>query len=282
MQRFALGITVWMLFAVAAAPAWWVKGHGTIAEAAASGLPEEMPAFFRAEGKKLGHYAGDPDRWKNPSAKHLRAAKAPDHFIDLENFGDKELPADRWQAIALLISLKQKPEKTGFLPYAIMENYERLCCAFYDLRQAPDDPAIRAKCLVYAGVLSHLTGDASMPLHTTVNYDGKPGADKQMVQKGIHARIDSFPEMHGLMAEEIGRDLKADLIEDEWKYVVTTIRDSHGEIERCYGLDKDGAFEKPTNESRKFILGRCRVAAKFTLDLWYTAWVRSAKMPAHY
>lgn len=54
------------------------------------------------------------------------------------------------------------------------------------------------------------------------------------------------------------------------------------EIERCYDLDKDGAFEKPTDESRKFILNRCRVGAQFTMDLWYTAWLRSAKMPAHY
>ena len=90
---------------------WWVQGHATVAEAAAAGLPEEVPAFFRAAGKALGHYAGDPDRWK---------------------------------AVALLYELKQKPERTGMLPYAILENYDRLSCAFYDLRAAPDDAAVRA------------------------------------------------------------------------------------------------------------------------------------------
>jgi len=263
-------------------PAWWVKGHESITEAAASCLPEEMPAFFRAAGKQLGHYAGDPDRWKNPAAHHLRAAEAPDHFLDLENFQGRDLPADRYKAIALLIRLDQKPEQTGMLPYAIMENYDRLSCAFYDLRAAPKDPAIQAKCLVHAGTLAHLTGDCVMPLHTTRNYDGRPGTDGKLAQKGIHAKIDAFPERHGLTAEEMARDLKARAIEDVWGYVLQTLRESHKHVERCYELDQQGAFAKPTADSRAFILGRCRAGAQFTMDLWYSAWLRSAKMPKHY
>src|SRR5258708_9138873 len=119
---------------------WWVIGHGTIADAAAAGLPDDVPAFFRQGGKQLAHLAGDPDRWKNPKTPHLRAAESPDHFLDLENYQSKELPADRWKAIILLQELKQDPEKTGMLPYAVMENYERLCCAFRDCRETPDDP----------------------------------------------------------------------------------------------------------------------------------------------
>ena len=105
---------------------WWVIGHGIIADAAVAGLPDDMPPFFREAGKQLAHLAGDPDRWKNPKAPHLRAAESPDHFIDLENYQGKDLPADRWKAIALLTELKQDPEKAGMLPYAILENYERL------------------------------------------------------------------------------------------------------------------------------------------------------------
>src|SRR5262245_5508250 len=97
--------------------AWWVLGHVAVAEAAAGGLPDEVPAFFRAASKSLGHYSGDPDRWKNPSCKHLRAAEAPDHFVDLEDFEGNELPADRWKAIALLQKLKKQPDRVGFLPY---------------------------------------------------------------------------------------------------------------------------------------------------------------------
>ena len=261
---------------------WWVGGHAAIAGAAASGLPDEVPAFFREGGKQLGHLAGDPDRWKNPAAPHLRAAESPDHFLDLENFQGKELPADRWKAISLLQELKQDPARTGMLPYAILENYERLCCAFRDLREAPDDPAVRAKCLVYAGDLSHFTGDCAMPLHTTCDYDGRSGADGKVEQRGIHARIDAFPERNGFTAEEVGRGLKAAPAEDVWAHVLQAIRESHVQVDRSYELDRAGAFEKATDDGRKFILERCRAGAQLTLDLWYTAWLQSAKMPKPY
>jgi hypothetical protein len=53
-------------------------------------------------------------------------------------------------------------------------------------------------------------------------------------------------------------------------------------VDRCYELDRAGAFDRPTAESRRFILERCRAGAQFTTDLWYSAWLRSATMPKHY
>jgi hypothetical protein len=262
--------------------AWWVAGHASVAEAAAAALPEDMPRFFRTAGKSLGHLAGDPDRWKNPSCKYLRAAEAPDHFIDLEDYDGKPLPADRYKAIALLIGLRKQPERVGMLPYAILENYERLCCAFYDHRGDPKNLTIQHKCVVYAGVLAHFSGDCVMPLHTTRDYDGRRDKDGKFQQKGIHARIDSFPEKQGLGAEEIGRGLKAKKLDDVWAHVLERINESHKLVGRCYDLDQTGAFARPTRQSRQFILDRCRAGAQLTVDLWYTAWLRSADMPAHY
>jgi hypothetical protein len=282
MKKFLLGTGVVVLALAGLSRGWWVNGHGSIAEAAVAGLPAEMPAFFRAAGKQLSHLAGDPDRWKNPSARHLSAAEGPDHYLDLEDYAGEELPADRYKAIALLQKLKQKPERTGMLPYAIMENYDRLSCAFYDYRADKANPAIRSKCIVYAGILAHLTGDCCMPLHTTRNFDGRPNKEGKMEQKGIHAKIDAFPERHGLTGEVIGRGLKARKIDDVWAHIVKTLKESHTHVDRCYELDRKGAFDKPTAESRRFILSRCRVAAQFTMDLWYSAWLRSEKMPKHY
>jgi hypothetical protein len=239
-----------MILAVAsAAPAWWVKGHESITEAATARLPEAVPAFMRAGGKHLAHCSGDPDRWKNPDARHLRAAEAPDHYIDLEDYEGNELPADRYQAVALLVRLKHPPERTGLLPYAIMENYDRLCCAFYDWRADPANEATRMKCLVYAGTLAHFTGDAAMPLHTTRDYDGKKDRGGNIVQRGIHARIDAFPEKNGLSPEEIARGLKPRPIDDMWAYVLKQIHESHRQIDRCYALDAAGAFCMPTCSS---------------------------------
>jgi hypothetical protein len=261
---------------------WWSGGHEAIAEAAASILPDEVPAFFRAAGKQLAHYAVDPDRWKNPGATALKATEFPEHFIDLELFQGKPLPQGRYQAIKLLVELKVDPDKAGLLPYAILDNWDRLRVAFYDLRQDPNNETIRAKCLVYAGTLSHYTGDLSMPLHTTVNYDGKPDPNGKLQQKGIHAKIDAFPERNNFTAVELARGLTAKVIEEPWKHVVKCIEDSHKHVERCYELDAADAIARPTMESRQFILERCRFGVQLTADLWYSAWVSSAKLPKHW
>lgn len=282
MSRLTWAGVATALLVVGLSQAWWVVGHATVAEAATAGLPAEMPVFFRAAAKQLGHLAGDPDRWKNPANKFLRSAEAPDHFVDLEDFEGNELPVDRWKAIALLQKLKKSPDKVGFLPYAILENYERLSGAFYDYRQDPKDPAVQAKIVVYAGVLAHLTGDVVMPLHTTRDYDGKRDKDGAVIQKGIHAKIDAFPEKNSLTAEEIARGLTAKPIDDVWKHVLEVIQESHALVGKCYELDAAGEFDKPTKDSRQFILGRCRRGAQLTMDLWYSAWRRSATMPKHW
>jgi hypothetical protein len=262
--------------------AWWVKGHGAIAEAAAAGLPDSMPAFFRAGGKHFAHLAGEPDRWKNPQTKFLQAAESPNHYLDIEYLEGNKLPSDRYQAAQLLTKLHQKPDAVGMLPYAIMENFERLACAFRDLRAEPDNETIRMECLVYAGVLSHYTGDCMMPLHTTKDYDGKKMDKGGFLQKGIHAKIDGFPEKNGFTAEQIGRGLHAEAKDDVWAYVQKRIEESHTFIEKSYQLDAAGAFEHATPESSAFIMERCRAGAQFTMDMWLNAWLKSAKMPAPY
>jgi hypothetical protein len=288
--------------------AWWVKGHGIITEAAAARLPEDMPAFFRAAGKQLGHLSGDPDRWKNPDTRHLKAAEQPDHYIDLEDLEGNPLPEDRYKAARLIARLRKAPERTGMLPYAIMEHFDRLSVAFYDYRQilekekklqiaganakqedreaiAAERKAIEMKCVVYAGVLAHYAGDAAMPLHTTVDYDGRTkqkGPDGKKLQVGIHAKLDGFPENHGLSAEELGRGLEAKAIEDVWKHIDATIRESFRHVDRCYELDAAGGFDKPNPDSHKFVVERCRFGSQLIMDLYYTAWQRSTKLPPSY
>src|SRR4051794_6523105 len=149
-----------------AARAWWVIGHGTITEAAALALPDDMPGFYRAAGRSLAHFAGDPDRWKNRAATYLKGVEAPNHFLDTEDLEGNPVPADRFQAILLYHKLNKGIDKVGFLPYAIVEGFDKLTIAFYDYRQEPSNPAVPMKCLVHGGTLAHYTTDAAMPLHT--------------------------------------------------------------------------------------------------------------------
>jgi hypothetical protein len=67
-----------------------------------------------------------------------------------------------------------------------------------------------------------------------------------------------------------------------WAYVQQRIEESHTFVEKSYAIDAAGGFDKPTPESREFILQRCRAAAQFTMDMWLNAWLKSATMPAHY
>jgi hypothetical protein len=284
-------IAAWSFVAVAAgglvvglASGWWVKGHGTIAEAAAARLPDDLPAFYRTGGRHLAYFAGEPDRWKNKQATFLRRAEEGNHFLDTEDLDGKTLPpTHRFDAMKMIYGdLKKDPSRVGLLPYAILENFDKLTVAFYDHRKEPDNPSVPMKCLVYGGVLSHYTGDAAMPLHTTRDYDGRNQPDGSVKQKGIHAKIDGFPEKFGITAEEVCRGLEAKRIDDVWAHVNNFIAESYTHIPRCYELDAAGAFDTPTAESRAFILARCRVGAQLTLDLWYSAWLRSEKLPPHY
>lgn len=266
------------------ASGWWAGGHEAVAEAAAARLPDDVPAFFRGGGKHLAHFAVDPDRWKNKNAPFLRRAEEGNHFLDLEDLDGKPLPAtNRFDAMKLVyVELKKEPNKVGLLPYSIVENYEKLMVAFYDHRKAPTSAAPPMAALVAGGNMAHYTGDAAMPLHTTRDYDGRNQPDGTVKQKGIHAKLDAFPEKNKITPEEICRGLEARAIDDVWGHVNAFIAESHTHVAKCYEFDAAGAFENPTNESRAFVLSRCRAGAQLTLDLWYTAWVKSAALPAHW
>jgi hypothetical protein len=264
-------------------PAWWVKGHESITEAAAGALPNDVPAFFRAGGKHLAHFAGDPDRWKNRDTPALRTSEEANHYLDLEELEGKPLPpGSRFKGMDLMRSLKKDPVRVGMLPYAIQEGYERLACAFADHRKNPADEAARMKCLVYGGNLAHYTTDAAMPLHTTVNYDGIKQNDGTIKQKGIHAKLDGFPEKFKLTPEEIGRGLDVKPVDDVWKHTLAFLDDSHTHIDKSYEFDAAGAFDTPTDASRAFVLDRCRAGAKFTAEVWLAAWRKSEKLPNPY
>jgi len=266
------------------ATGWWAGGHETVAEAAAARLPDDLPAFFRRGGKHLAHFAVDPDRWKNREMGFLRRAEESNHFLDAEDLDGKKLPdTHRFDAMKMMYTdLKKEPNKVGLLPYAIMENYEKLTVGFYDFRKAPENAAIPMKCLVHGGTLAHYTGDAAMPLHTTRDFDGRIQPDGTVKQKGIHAKIDGFPEKNKITPEEVCRGLEAKKIDDVWAHVNKFLDESHTHIDKCYELDAAGAFDTPTDESRAFILGRVRAGAQLTLDLWYNAWLKSEKLPGHW
>lgn len=255
---------------------WWSGGHRMCTLAALRMLPAEMPAFFRAAGPELSELSVEPDNWKSPTAPHLKSTEHFEHFIDLELLNGKPLPETRSDLLRLYIDNKAGLGKGGFLPYSILEGYERLMLAFRDYRNRPDAPGMQQKVLVYASWVAHYCQDAAMPLHTTINYDGKPGADGAVVQKGIHARIDAYPEKNGLTPEMLSEGQEAAEAAIAWPVILKVIQSSHEQVDKCYELDAAGGFDKEPAKGKELMLERTRVAAKLTADIWYSAWKNSA------
>ena len=256
--------------------AWWAGGHRFCTLAAASRLPQDMPEFFRASAEALAEMAPEPDNWKKALAPHLRAAEQPEHFIDLEHLEGRPMFRDRYDLLKYYYFKNADPAKAGFLPNAILESYERLLLAFHDCRQHPHDHILQQRLIVYAGWLAHYCQDAGMPLHTSKFYDGRPGANGQVEQAGIHAKIDAYPQKY-LTPAAIAEGLAAEASADVWPVITRAVNESHKYVDQCYELDKQGAFNETAPEKgRALMLERARASAKLTLDLWYSAWKNSA------
>ncbi|MEJ2409668.1 MAG: hypothetical protein P8Y48_10100 [Novosphingobium sp.] len=99
---------------------------------------------------------------------------------------------------------------TGTLPYAAMENYQRLivCMRLARAAQAAGkDPAFAEQaCAFHVIRLGHYIGDGSQPLHDSVNSDGWRGPDPEGYTRdgSIHGRFETrFVEGMGLAVKDI-------------------------------------------------------------------------------
>lgn len=187
--------------ALAAAPqaaiAWGNSGHRMIGETAVRALPAEIPAFLRTPQAALdvGEYSREPDRLKG-AGKAFDYEYSPGHFVDLDDDGKvlggpalTALPPDRESYDTALRAVGQDSWKAGYLPYAILESYQRLSKEFAywrALKYAEANPAWKAhrawyaadrrrreaQILLAAGQLSHFVADGSQPLHVSVHFNG--------------------------------------------------------------------------------------------------------------
>jgi len=292
-MRHPLPITIAALLVAAGlaspARAWHDEGHLYAALAAAEALPDEVPAFFREGGKVVAHLSIDPDVWRNELAPQLGDATSSDHYIDMEYLEGLALPPTRSAFVKLCHDHHLNAQEVGYLPYAIVEGAQRLALAFAEHRAHPDSEAVRMKCLVYAGLLSHFTADLHMPLHTSVHFNGvRPrnadGTWGKAERGGIHARIDALPTWiayheffgkdHPLMLDEVAGELMP--------FVMKNLAESHALVATVYALepklpgrDDAGAMDA---EVKAFTIDRERASARFTGEVFLHAWRLSGRI----
>jgi len=272
------------LLAVSApAFAWFPAGHSIIALSAARLAPPDMPQWFRDGAAQIAHDAQDPDIQKNRDLPLMSEVEAPRHYIDWELLQNKPLPEKRADYYALIGKMNLSPSEIGELPYALREYSERLAMDFAEARKYPNNPYIRAKTLVTAGILSHYSGDCEMPLHTTLDYDGRHLADNSSPHSGIHAKVDSLVERVNLTPTELESNQTLTPITDLWPAIQAEILSSRSHIEQTYALESqlpagtNGPFT-PTPAVRAFTVERARAGVNFTARLYAWSWAESAKV----
>src|SRR5687767_1486680 len=159
-----------LLLVVMICSSWGFLIHRTINQLAIYELPEPMRYYFHDHMQYIVKYSVRPDQRRNEDPQ-----EAPKHFIDLELFGDSaawKMPL-KWEEAVRRYG-KDSLVHGGYVPYYIMTVKDRLTAAFKSGQ--------RDSILFYATDLAHYIGDAHVPLHVTVNYDGQLTG-----QKGLHS-----------------------------------------------------------------------------------------------
>src|SRR5689334_4348085 len=153
---------------------WGFYAHETATQLAVYKLPKHLRRFFFFNIDSLTLRSIRPDQRRS-----VDKGEGPKHFIDIENYGPGAMltmPHDLKTAIDKYSWYTLK--KYGYVPYQVLIEYDSLVYAF---RQKRADSII-----FYADDLAHYIEDATVPLHTTNNYDGQ-----LTNQKGLHALWES-------------------------------------------------------------------------------------------
>jgi hypothetical protein len=300
-RLFAAGLLLPLLL-VQQSFAWGMDGHMMINRVAGANLPVDVPAFLRTPAAldALEYYGPEPDRWRSPAEPELNAAQAPEHFIDLE-WADLAgpLPRRRYDYIRALAVAQAKhpdmvltPDKVGLQPYVTTEVYERLQSAFRDYRALvaakQDTRPSEAEITFLAGWLGHYVADGSMPLHTSIQYNGWVGPNPNGYTTGHH--IHSLFESDFVHANVKAADFaplvasaKPTIMGDVFNEYMAYLRHSNSLVEQTYQLEKTGGFVGAGTPAGKAFVDRQLAAGAVELrNMIYTAWVKSAEpVPAY-
>ena len=201
-----------LLLAHGTAGAWGFFGHRTITQVAVYELPASMQAFYYRHMAEIVRLSTAPDERRNTDP-----TEAPKHFIDIDHYSESDpfgrMPrqydkaAEKFSADTL--------KKYGTVPWVVLETQNNLTEAF----RMRDTVAI----VKYSAELSHYVGDAFVPLHTTINYDGQ-----LTDQKGLHSLWESQ------LPERFINDYK--LVGEPAKYVKDPLAAIWGVLQESYGF----------------------------------------------
>ena len=270
-----------LILAHGTAGAWGFFGHRTITQVAVYELPATMQAFYYRHMAELVRLSTAPDERRNDDP-----TEAPKHFIDMDHYSEIDpfgkVPQQYDKAVEKYSADTLK--KYGTVPWVVLETKQTLTEAF---RQRDTTAIIRL-----SAELSHYVGDAFVPLHTTINYDGQ-----LTDQKGLHSlwesqlperfindyKLDGEPakyvkdpqtaiwvvlqQSYGFLGETFDRASKIEkVMKPDVRY---TFVHRYGKTTRRYSDAFADAYEKGVGGMVDY---RLKGAPTLVSSLWLTAW----------
>ncbi len=177
--------------------AWGYVGHTIINRLAAESLPENLPAFVRTPDAiaEIATLGPEEDRIKG-AGRSWDDDNDPGHYLDIGDDGTvagvvrlDALPSDMQAYADALAKAGTNPYRMGYIPYTIMDGFERVrqdfavwrvddYLATHATTQAARDEFAKDRALREVltlrdiGDWGHFVGDGSQPLHITVHFNG--------------------------------------------------------------------------------------------------------------
>ena len=282
---------------------WGVRGHRSANRAAVDTLPGDDLAFLRKHRDWIGETGPLPDSWRGNSEPHSKLFEDPNHGWFKEQFAFmKQIPRSRYEFVLRLydehLRIKGKdPEAaklmnvrwTGTLPYAAIENYDRMKSAMRAYRAAsaesPTRQFLAQDIAFFMGWMGHYTADGAMPLHNSIHHDGWQGENpKNYTRSGsIHARFETqFVDLIQITEADLMSQIgPAQVLADPFQAILNHLDDASTKVESLYQLDLEKAFEaKDSKVGKDLVVRQLSKAATLLRDLTYTAWVESGKPAA--
>lgn len=266
---------------------WGYLVHRTVNQLAIYQLPRPMAAFFWKNKDYLVREAPRPD-----VRRKTDTTEWPRHFIDIEAYGDSAA----WKMpLRLDEAIRQYSWDTifkyGYVPYVVVHVKENLTRAFRN--------ADRDSILYYAADLGHYIGDANVPLHSSINYDGQLTG-----QRGLHALWETTVPDQSLNSYRLRDGHRARYVSDPATAIWEAVRHGHSLLEELFLQEKEASKGMPDSLKYRQMTGKngktyrayspafasaygARLgtmvndqllrSADMIADFWYTAWVDAGR-----
>jgi len=265
---------------------WGFYSHKLINKQAVYSLPEgTLFGFFKKNIGYLTEKAVNPDQRRN-----VVPEEACRHYIDFEAYErNYKGPLPKYWSEAVKAFSEDSLNQHGIVPWHIFRVQKQLTKAM----TSGNTNAI----LRLAADIGHYIGDANVPLHTTMNYDGQ-----FTNQKGIHSLWETrIPELLSTDYDYLVG--KAEYVKDVQAQAWKAVYSAHAEVDSVLKTEervtKDMpeehkfTFEEKNNYtirvySREFsekysealngqVERQMQKAIKMVADIWYTSWIEAGQ-----